>query len=171
MQKYRRVLMFVFLAWGIAMLFIPVRKETISGFYKGDTPDTRIFVEQHQVDYSSVALGFSGHTGGIFALAFFMLMPFFIFAEAGSFKRPFSLPARAFLQLQALLLFLGAPYCFYIATFEGGYYYDAVHSTTLAAGGWILFAQNIIFGAFLFSALGFPNGKTASLFGSRMKEA
>jgi hypothetical protein len=87
--------------------------------------------------------------------------------ESFSFKRPFSLPGKAFLQLEAFLLFLGAPYCYYMITYQEGNFYDTVHKTELGWGGYVLLAQDILLAAFLFSAVANQKGKTAKFFGER----
>ncbi|MBI3511235.1 MAG: hypothetical protein HY064_11270 [Bacteroidetes bacterium] len=163
----RRILLLLTFLWMIGLIFIPVRKDILSGHYEGDTPTTSHLVKKNQVVSSSVAIGFNGHPGGIAALLFFMLMPFFIVWESFNLKRPFSFPARTFLQLEALLLFLGAPYCYYIATYQNGNFYEDVHKTELAIGGDILFVQNIVIAVYLFVVLGNPNGKWAQFFDER----
>lgn len=149
------------------MLFVPIRQEIITGIYTGDTPETQKFIPASYVETCSIAIGFKGHPGGIVGLFFFLLMPFFIVWESFSFKRPFSYGAMTFMRLQALLLFLGAPYCFYIATYDEGYFIDRRHETTLAWGGWLLFALNILLGIFLFTALVAPNSRLARFFPER----
>ena len=163
----RRLLLAIVFLWGIGISFLPIRNDVVTGYYKGETPDTRVLVPAHETHTSSILIGFNGHPGGIAGLMLFALFPFLIVWESFSIRRPFSLPARAFLQLQALMLFLGGPYCFYMATFEEGNFSDAVHTTQMGWGGWILFAQDILLAAFVFTIVANQKGKFAELFEER----
>ncbi|HLG03878.1 MAG TPA: hypothetical protein VI731_09810, partial [Bacteroidia bacterium] len=130
----------------------------------GNSPATHQLIPANETVSSALFSGFNGHPAGIAGLMFFALMPFFLVWESFGIRRPFSYPANAFLKLQALFLFLGAPYCYYIATYQHGIFYDREHTTELAWGGWILFVQNIFFGALIFTIIAAPNGKLAALF-------
>lgn len=163
----RRIILFFFLLWGTGLLFLPIRNDIVTGYYHGTTPETRTTDTIHETITSSIVIGFNGHPAGILGLIFFAMMPFFVTWQSFGIKRPFALGQRAFLQLQALLLFLGAPYCYYMATFAFGNFYDAEHTTTMAIGGWILFAQNILLGLFIFSAIAMQNGITGRFFDER----
>lgn len=163
----RRLLLLATFLWAAGLLFLPIRDELVTGYFSGNSPETQTFLAANEVHTCSIAMGFNGHPAGIMGLVFFALMPFFVVWQSFSLRRPFSLPARAFIQMQALLLFLGGPYCYYMITFQQGYFSNAEHTTEIAWGGWILFAQNILLAIFLFSALAMPDGKTARLFGRR----
>jgi hypothetical protein len=163
----RRILLLVTFCWAIGLLFVPIRIDRVTGYYHGNTPETQNFVPANEVHVSSLAIGFNGSPGGIPGIFFFALMPFFVVWESFSFKRPFSLPGKAFLQLQALLLFLGAPYCFYMITYQQGNFYDAVHETEMSWGGYVLTIQDILLAVFLFSVVANQKGKTAKFFGER----
>jgi hypothetical protein len=162
--QIRRIILFTCLVWGIALLFFPIRTDVITGRYTGNTPDTSVLTAVQESVTSSIAIRFNGHPGGIFALAFFAFMPFLVCWQSFGIERPFAIGKRTFLQLQALFLFLGAPYCYYISTFEFGYFYDTVHTTQMAFGGKILFAQNVLLSIFIFTAIGFSNGITGRFF-------
>jgi hypothetical protein len=163
----KRILLLLTFLWAIGLLFVPIRVDRVAGYYHGDTPETQTFTPAKEAHVSSLAIGFNGSPGGIPGLFFFALMPFFVVWESFSFKRPFSLPGKAFLQLQALLLFLGAPYCFYMITYQEGNFYDTVHKTELGWGGYILLAQDILLAAFLFSVVANQKGKASAFFGER----
>lgn len=165
--KSRRLLLLFCFLWAVGCLFFPVRHDNVTGRYTGDTPDTHQFIPASETVTSSLAIGFNGHPAGIAGLFFFLLMPFFIVWESFSFKRPFSYGANAFMRLQALLLILGAPYCYYMATFEFGNFSNTEHTTTMAWGGWILFAQNLLLGILLFIVLASPKSRLASFFSER----
>jgi hypothetical protein len=163
----KRILLLLTFLWAIGILFVPIRKDEVKGYYHGNTPETQTFTKADEVHECSLAIGFNGSPGGIGGIFFFALMPFFVTWESFSFKRPFSLPGKAFLQLQALLLFLGGPYCYYMITYQEGNFYDTVHETNLSWGGYILVFQNILLAAFLFSAVANQKGWTAQFFGER----
>lgn len=163
----KRILLLITFLWAIGFLFIPIRIDTVKGYYHGDTPDTQTFTPANEVHETSLAINFNGSPAGIPGLFFFALMPFFVIWESFSFKRPFSLPGKAFLQLQALLLFLGGPYCYYMITYQQGNFYDTVHETGMSWGGYILVIQDILLAAFLFSAVANQKGWTAKFFGVR----
>ncbi len=163
----KRVLLLITFLWAIGFLFIPIRIDRVTGYYHGDTPDTQTFTPVNEVHETSLAINFNGNSGGIPGLFFFALMPFFVVWESFSFKRPFSLAGKAFLQLQALLIFLGAPYCYYMITYQQGNFYDTVHQTEMSTAGYILVVQNILVAVFLFSVVANQKGRTAAFFGKR----
>lgn len=163
----KRILLLLTFLWAIGLLFVPIRVDRVTARYEGTTPETQKYIPVNEVKVSSLAIGFNGSPGGIPGLFFFALMPFFVVWESFSFKRPFSLPGKAFLQLQALLLFLGGPYCYYMITYQQGNFYDTVHQTGLGWGGFILVIQDVLLAAFLFSVVANQKGKTAQFFGAR----
>jgi hypothetical protein len=163
----RRILLLITFLWAVGFLFIPIRKDVVSVRITGNTPDTQVFTPVNEVHICSLAIDFNGSPGGIPGLFFFALMPFFLVWESFNFKRPFTLPGKAFLHLQSLLLFLGAPYCYYMITYQQGNFYDAVHKTEMAWGGYVLCAIDILLAGFLFSAVADQKGKTAQFFGER----
>lgn len=163
----KRILLLLTFLWAIGLLFVPIRVDKVTARYEGNTPETQKYIPVNEVKESSLAIGFNGSPGGIPGLFFFALMPFFVVWESFSFKRPFSLPGKAFLQLQALLLFLGGPYCYYMITYQQGNFYDTVHQTELGWGGFILVIQDVLLAVFLFSVVANQNGKTAQFFGAR----
>lgn len=163
----KRIFLLITFLWAVGFLFIPIRIDRVTGYYHGDTPDTQTFTPANEVHETSLAINFNGNPAGIPGLFFFALMPFFVVWESFSFKRPFTLPGKAFLQLQALLLFLGAPYCYYMITYQQGNFYDTVHETEMSTAGYILVVQNILVAAFLFSAVADQKGKTAKFFRAR----
>lgn len=163
----RKIFLLLTITWAIGLLFVPIRIDRISGRYSGTTPENQVFTPANEVHVSSLSKDFSGHPAGVPALFFFALMPFFVVLETMSFKRPFNLTGKPFLLMNAFFLFLGAPYCYYIITFQQGNFYDTVHHTEMAWGGFILVIQNVLLAAFLFSAVANQKGKTAMLFGQR----
>lgn len=160
----RRIVLLICFLWGTAMLFIPLRSDRITGYYHGDSPEMRSLDTVHETITGSIAIGFNGHPAGIGGLVFFVYMPFLLVWQSFNIRRPFPIGQRAFLQLQALFLFLGAPYCYYISTFDYGVFMNAEHTTVMAIGGWMLFFQNILAGVFVFSAIAMPNGITGRFF-------
>jgi hypothetical protein len=165
--KTRKLILWIALAWAIALLFIPIRNDYVTGYYDGNTPETKVMYEANDVYTSSILVKFHGHPGGIGGLMFFAFMPVLIIWQSFNMKQPFRLAQRSFLQLQALVLFLGAPYCYYMSTFESEYFYDTKHVTEMAIGGWVLFAQNILTAFFLFTAIAIPNGWSGKFFEKR----
>ena len=151
----------------VGFLFIPIRKDILSGQYTSDIPDTNTLIAQSKVVTSSLVFGFNGHPAGILGIIFFALMPFFVVWESFNIKRPFSFPAQAFLKLQSLLCFLGAPYVFYMITYQNGNFSDSIHRTEMGEGGYILFAINIIVAVYLFGVVGNQKGKWAQFFDER----
>jgi hypothetical protein len=162
--KTRRLLLLFCFLWAIAFLFVPVRKDIITGHFNGN-PET--VVPFNQTVISSLAIGFNGYPAGIAGAVFFLLMPFFLVWQSFSIKRPFSYAANAFLKLQSLMLILGAPYCHYMITSDYGTFSNTQHTATLAWGGWILFAQNILLGVWVFAALFSPGSRLAGIFQER----
>jgi hypothetical protein len=167
--KTRRIFLIITILWVVGLLFIPMRRDVISGHYTGNSPETQKFVPAHEEHVTALLSegGFNGGPGAVGGLLFFALFPFFIVWESFNFKRPFSLPGKAFLQLEALLLFLGGPYCYYMITYQQGNFYDTVHITSLAWGGWLLVLQNVLVAALLFIAVANQKGKFAKFFGER----
>ncbi len=165
--RNRRLLLLATFLWAAGLLFLPIRNEIVTGYFSGNSPETQTFRAANEIHTCSIAIDFNGHPAGIKGLVFFALMPFFVVWQSFSIRRPYTLPVRALIQMQALLLFLGGPYCYYMITFTQGYFSNAAYTTEVAWGGWILFAQNILVAVFLFTALAMPGGKTARLFSPR----
>ncbi|HTL80138.1 MAG TPA: hypothetical protein VL651_00460 [Bacteroidia bacterium] len=165
--KTRRILLLICFLWVVGFIFIPIRKDLLTGQYTGNTPETSVLSAQNEVVSSSLAIGFNGHPAGILGIILFALMPFFIVWESFSLKRPFSYPAQAFLKLQSLLCFLGAPYTYYMITYQNGNFSDSIHHTQMGEGGYILFVQNILVAIFLFGIVGNQKGKWAQFFDER----
>jgi hypothetical protein len=157
------------LLWVVGLLFVPMRRDEITGYYTGNSPETLKLVGVHEEQVTAMLSpgGFNGGPGAVGGLLFFALFPFFIVWESFSFKRPLSLTGKAFLQLEALFLFLGGPYCYYMITYQQGNNYETVHHTSLAWGGILLVLQNIIVAALLFLAVGNQKGKLAKFFEER----
>ena len=166
--RAKRILLIITFLWAIGLLFVPMRVDRVTGYYSGNSPDTQKFTPANEEHVTSLAIGFNGSPAGIPGLLFFALMPFFVVWESFSFKRPFSLSGKAFLQLQALFLFLGGPYCYYMITYQEGNFYDAVHTTEMAWGGFVLTLQNILLAGLLFFAVANQKGKLAEFFGERV---
>jgi hypothetical protein len=165
----RRILLIFTILWVVGLLFVPMRRDVVTGYYKGDSPETLKLVAVNEVHVTALASaeGFNGGPGAVGGLIFFALFPFFIVWQSFSFKRPFSLSGKAFLQLEALFLFLGGPYCYYMITYQEGNFYDAVHETSLAWGGFVLVLQNVLVAGLLFFAVANQKGKLAKFFGER----
>ncbi|GAB4136982.1 MAG: hypothetical protein Fur0041_11610 [Bacteroidia bacterium] len=163
----RKVLLWSAFAIGIVLLFLPVRNDVVTGYYSSDDPATRTLIPAQETHVSSVLIGFNGHPAGIAGLIFFALMPFFVIAQSFSVKKPFTLPARALIQLQALLMFIGGAYVYYIITYQHGYFSNAEHTTEPAWGGWIFVVYEIFFGVILFWILADPESKPGRLFENR----
>ena len=165
--RTKRILLFSALVIGIIVLFLPVRNDYVTGYYIGDLPDTQTIQPANDVFTASVLINFPGHPAGIAGLILFALLPFLVLWQSFSIKRPFSLPARAFIQLQAMLMFIGGPYFYYMITFRSIAYADTVHTVGLAWGGWILCLQSVLGGILLFTVLLNPEGRIAQLFDKR----
>ena len=167
--KQRRLLLLLTFLWVVAYLFIPIRNDVVSEVYEGVSPETLVLRAEASDNYSTL-LNFNGHPAGIVGILFFLMMPFFIVWESFSINRPFAIPARAFLQLQALLLFIGAPYTHYMITYQHGVFRNTTHETALAWGGVVLCAQNILLAVYLFWILAIPEGKAAEFFDLQKEE-
>ncbi|MGL5889639.1 MAG: hypothetical protein ACRC3B_07135 [Bacteroidia bacterium] len=163
----RKLLLLLTFLWVVAYLFIPIRNDAVSVVYEGISPETLVLRAEASDNYSTL-LNFNGHPGGIIGILFFLMMPFFIVWESFSIHRPFAIPVRAFLQLQALLLFLGAPYTYYMITYHHGVFRNTTHETVMAWGGVLLCIQNILLAVYLFWILAIPEGKAAGFF--RLKD-
>jgi hypothetical protein len=161
--KQRRFLLVVTLLWVIAFLFIPIRNDVLSAYFDGNSPDTLHIRTTNQIESGSL-LHFNGHPAGIVGILFFLLMPFFLVWQSFSIRRPFAIPIRTFLQLQALLLFLGAPYTYYIITYQHGVFSNMQHNTIMAWGGWLLCSQNVFLAVCLFWILASPESKPARFY-------
>jgi hypothetical protein len=168
LTQRRMLLLFTFL-WVVAFLFIPIRNDAVSTVYEGISPETLKLRAAVSDNYSTL-LNFNGHPAGIAGIIFFLMMPFFIVWESFSIERPFGIPVRAFLQLQALLLFLGSPYTFYMITYQHGLFRDTAHETGMAWGGWLLCVQNVMLAVYLFWVLAVPEGKAARFYNERREE-
>jgi hypothetical protein len=164
--KQRHILLIISLLWVVAFLFIPIRNDIITAYLEGNSPETLRIRATNAIESGSL-LHFNGHPGGIAGILFFVCMPFFLLAESFGIFRPFAIPVRAFLQLQALLLFIGAPYVYYMITYQHGVFSDMQHETTMAWGGWVLCAQNILLAVYLFWVLAAPESKPAHLYNIR----
>lgn len=166
----RRIILALTFLWMVGLLFVPMRRDVITGHYIGDSPETQQFVPAHEEHVTALLSpeGFNGGPGAVGGLIFFALMPFFVVWESFSFKRPFSLSGKAFLQLHALFIFLGAPYCSYMITYQQGNFYDTVHVTSMAWGGIVLFVQNVLLAALMFVAVANQKGRLAKFYDERV---
>lgn len=160
----KRFLLLALFLFGVALLFLPVRVDHISGIIQGTNPSNLKVVATSEDYYCSVFVGFNGHPVGIVGLIFFALMPFFIVAQSFSVSRPFSFMAITLLRLQALLMFIGGPYVWYMITYQHGYFSNTTHDTSPAIAGWILISYVIVSGMLLFAMIANPKGKLAKLF-------
>lgn len=59
--RTKRVLLFTALAIGISVLFLPVRKEYVTGYYIGDIPETQTIRPANDVFTAAVLINFPGH--------------------------------------------------------------------------------------------------------------
>lgn len=165
----RRILLLATFLWVVAYLFIPIRNDAVSSVYEGISPETLKLRAAVSDNYSSL-LNFNGHPAGIAGIIFFLLMPFFVVWQSFNIQRPFGIAVRAFLQLQALLLFLGAPYTYYMITYQHGVFRNTAHITDMAWGGWLLCTQNFLLAVYLFWVLAVPEGKAARFYNERPLE-
>lgn len=163
-KTHKRILMAALFLFGVALLFFPVRLDHVSGVFSENGLSGRKVVPASIDYYSSVFAGFNGHPVGIAGIIFFALMPFFVVWQSFSIQRPFGLAATAFLKLEATFMFIGAPYVWYMITYEHGYFRNTVHETSPAFAGWILIGYELICGVLLFAMLADPKGKLARLF-------
>jgi len=162
-RNKRRVLLWALFLFGIALLFLPVRVDHVSQVITGG-PDALTYTDANHDYYCSVFIGFNGHPVGIALIMLFALSPFFVVAQSFTIKRPFSFTAITLLRLQALLMFIGGPYLWYMITYQQGYFSNTVHETTPAWGGWILISYVILSGILLYYVLVVPKSKIAGLF-------
>lgn len=160
----KRLLLLALFLFGIALLFLPIRVDHVTGFIQGNTPSELKVIAANEDHSCSALIGFNGHPVGIAGIIFFALMPFFVVWQSFSITRPFGLASGAFLKLQATLMFIGAPYVWYMITYEHGYFGNTMHETYPAFGGWILVAYEFLSGILLFTMLANPKGKLAKLF-------
>lgn len=160
----KRLLLLALFLFGVTLLFLPVRVDHVSGIIQGNNPTDLKVIDANEDYYCSVLIGFNGHPVGVAGLIFFALMPFFVVWQSFSMTRPFGLATSAFLKLQAMLMFIGGPYVWYMITYEHGYFGNTNHETFPAIGGWILIGYQITSGILLFTILANPKGKLATLF-------
>lgn len=163
-KNKKRLLLAALFLFGVALLFLPIRLDHVSGIIEGNDPSHLKITDRNEDHYCSVLMGFNGHPVGIAGIIFFALMPFFVAWQSFSIRRPFGLAATAFLKLEATLMFIGAPYVWYMITYQQGYFENTMHETSPAFGGWILIAYEIISGILLYTILADPKGKLARLF-------
>lgn len=162
-RTQRRILLLFTFLWGVAFLFIPIRYDVVSAVYDGTTPETMQLRTVSALNPCTL-LNFNGHPAGIVGILFFVLMPFFVVWQSFSITRPMGIGVRAFLQLQALLLFLGAPYLHYMITYQHGVFRNTQHDTQMAWGGVVLVVVNILLAVFLFWTLAAPESKPARFY-------
>jgi hypothetical protein len=162
----KKMLLWALFLFGIALLFLPIRVDHVSQVITG-TPDAITYSEANEDHYCSVFIGFNGHPVGIALLLLFALGPFGIVAQSFSIKRPFSFTAITLLRLQALLMFVGGPYVWYMITYQHGYFSNTVHDTNPAWGGWLLISYVVLSGILLYWILVAPKSKIAGLFEER----
>lgn len=160
----KKILLWALFLFGLTLLFLPVRVDHITGILAGNDPSDVHVVPVIQDYYSSALIGFNGHPAGILFLILFALTPFFVVAQSFSVSRPFGFTAIVLLRLEALLMFIGGPYLWYIITYDHGYFSDMKHETSPAIGGWILILYEIVSGILLYTILANPKGKLAQLF-------
>lgn len=163
-KNKKRFLLTALFFFGMALLFLPVRVDHITGFIEGDGPSSLNVKPADENHYCAVFMGFNGHPVGIAGIIFFALMPFFVVWQSFSIHRPFGLAATAFLKLEATLMFIGGPYVWYMITYQHGYFSNTTHETDPAWAGWILITYVITSGILLYTILVNPQGKLAGLF-------
>jgi hypothetical protein len=163
-KSHKRILLAALFLFGVTLLFFPVRLDHVTGIISGNGPAERQITPANIDYYSSVLLDFNGHPVGIAGIIFFALMPFLVVWQSFSIQRPFGLAATAFLKLQARLMFIGAPYVWYMITYQHGYFGNTTHETSPAFAGWILIVYELVCGVLLFAILADPKGKLARLF-------
>lgn len=162
----KRILLWALFLFGIALLFLPVRVDHVSQIISGN-PNALTITDTNQDFYCSVFIGFNGHPVGIALILLFALTPFFVVAQAFSTTRPFSFTATTLLRLQALLMFIGGPYLWYMITYQHGYFSNTTHETSPAWGGWLLIGYVILSGILLYWILVAPKSRIAALFDER----
>ena len=168
-KNKKRILLWALFLFGIALLFLPVRVDHVSQIISG-TPDALQYTEADEDHYCSVFIGFNGHPVGIALIMLFALTPFFVVAQSFSIQRPFGFTAVTLLRLQALLMFVGGPYLWYMITYQHGYFSNTKHETMPAWGGWILIGYVILSGILLYWILVAPKSKIANLFDEHGKK-
>lgn len=165
-KNKKRILLWALFLFGIALLFFPVRVDHVSQIISG-TPDALTYENANKDYYSSVFIGFNGHPVGIALIMLFALGPFGIVAQSFSVTRPFGFAAVTLLRLQALLMFVGGPYVWYMITYQHGYFSNTIHETDPAWGGWLLISYVVLSGMLLYWILVAPKSKIAQLFDER----
>ncbi len=162
-KNKKRILLWALFLFGIALLFLPVRVDHVSQIISGG-PDALILTDAVGDYYCSVFIGFNGHPIGIALILLFAMGPFGIVAQSFSITRPFGFMASTVLRLQALLLFIGGPYVWYMITYEHGYFSNTIHDTYPAWGGWLLMTYVVVSGVILYWIVAAPQSKLAQLF-------
>lgn len=166
-KSKKRILLWALFFFGMALLFLPIRVDHVTQIISGSGPDSLTITETNELHYSSVFIGFNGHPVGIALLFLFALLPFFVVAQSFSVQRPFGFTAITLLRLQALLMFIGAPYVWYMITYQHGYFSNTTHTTSPAWAGWLLITYLIVGGILLYWILSDPKSKIAQLFSER----
>lgn len=159
--------MWALFLFGIALLFLPVRVDHVTQVISGNTPDSLTLTDTNMDYYCSVFIGFNGHPIGIALILLFALAPFGIVMQSFSITRPFGFAAVTFLRLQALLMFIGGPYLWYMITYQHGYFSHTTHETDPAWGGWLLIGYVVLAGILLYWIITDPKSKIAQLFDER----
>lgn len=166
-KNKKRILLWALFLFGIALLFLPVRVDHVTQIITGG-PDDVSYTDFAQDHYCSVFIGFNGHPVGVALIMLFALAPFFVVAQSFSVKRPFTFAAVTLLRLQALLMFIGGPYLWYMITYQHGYFSNTVHVTEPAWGGWLMISYVVLSGILLYWILVAPKSKIAQLFAERI---
>lgn len=159
----KKILLWALFLFGIALLFLPIRVDHVTQLITGNGPDSLTITDTNQDFYCSVFIGFNGHPVGVAGIMLFALLPFFVVAQSFSVKRPYSFAAITLLRLQALLMFIGGPYVWYMITYQHGYFSNTTHTTDPAWAGWLLIAYIISSGMLLYAMLSAPKSKLAAL--------
>lgn len=162
-KTQKRIVLWALFLFGIALLFLPIRVDHVTQIISGDTPATVTYTDTNEDFYCSVFIGFNGHPVGIAGIMLFALLPFFVVAQSFSVKRPYSFAAVTLLRLQALLMFIGGPYVWYMITYQHGYFSNTKHTTDPAWAGWLLIAYIIASGMLLYAMLVMPKSRLAAL--------
>ena len=165
-KNKKRILLWALFLFGIALLFLPVRVDHVSQMVSG-SPDSLVYTDVNEDYYCSVFIGFNGHPVGVALIMLFALTPFFVVAQSFKVTRPFSFAAITLLRLQALLMFVGGPYLWYMITYQQGYFSNTIHETDPAWGGWLMIGYIILSGMLLYYILVAPKSKIAKLFDER----
>ena len=165
-KNKKRILLWALFLFGTALLFLPVRVDHVSQLIEGG-PDNSTLTEMAQDYYCSVFIGFNGHPVGVALIMLFALAPFGVVAQSFSVTRPFGFASVTLLRLQALLMFIGGPYLWYMITYQHGYFSNTIHETEPAWGGWLMISYVIVSGMLLYWILISPKSKIARLFDER----